>query len=81
MGRIGRYPYKLGEQENIDDRCRLFRVNIDSGGYDEGGAYWGTGQPLYCLMSDNLLRFARCPNREFAKQLFLSFHPKIRFYK
>lgn len=23
------------------------RVPINSGGYDRGGAYWGTGQPLY----------------------------------
>ena len=27
---------------------RVFRVNLDSGGYDDGGAYWGTGQSLYC---------------------------------
>ena len=27
---------------------RVFRVNLDSGGYDDGGAYWGHGQPLYC---------------------------------
>lgn len=27
---------------------RLFRVRLDSGGYDDGGAYWGHGDPLYC---------------------------------
>ena len=27
---------------------RVFRVVIDPQGYDVGGAYWGTGQPLYC---------------------------------
>lgn len=26
---------------------RLFRVRLDAGGYDDGGAYWGAG-PLYC---------------------------------
>lgn len=32
---------------------RLFKVNIDSGGYDEGGAYWGLavrGHQLWCAM-------------------------------
>lgn len=27
---------------------RLFKVRLDSGGYDDGGAYWGHGQPIYC---------------------------------
>ena len=28
-------------------------VPIDRGGYDSGGAYWGTGLPLYAAMHDN----------------------------
>ena len=34
----------------IDDikTVRVFRVRLDSGGYDDGGAYWGRGQPVYC---------------------------------
>lgn len=31
---------------------RVFRVRINSGGYDDGGAYWGIGQPLYCAVCD-----------------------------
>lgn len=31
---------------------RLFRVRLNSGGYDNGGAYWGTGEPLFCAMGD-----------------------------
>ena len=27
---------------------RLYRVRLNRGGYDDGGAYWGIGQPLYC---------------------------------
>lgn len=30
---------------------RLYRVNLDNGGYDDGGAYWGTGEPLWCAES------------------------------
>lgn len=32
---------------------RLFRVNIDSQGYDDGGAYWGIGQPLWCAIGEH----------------------------
>jgi hypothetical protein len=30
---------------------RLYRVRLDRGGYDDGGAYWGIGQPVYCAES------------------------------
>lgn len=34
----------------IDDikTVRVFCVRLDSGGYDDGGAYWGLGKPIYC---------------------------------
>lgn len=32
---------------------RLFRVNLDIGGYDNGGAYWGHGEPLWCALDDD----------------------------
>ena len=35
----------------LDDEpksIRLFKVRLDSGGYDDGGAYWGSGQTLWC---------------------------------
>lgn len=32
---------------------RLFRVNLDSQGYDDGGAYWGIGQPLWCAIGEH----------------------------
>lgn len=43
---------------------RLFRVNLDSGGYDDGGAYWGIGAPLYCATDDaDYLEFTRANDR------------------
>ena len=37
---------------SLDDTpksIQLFRVNLDSGGYDDGGAYWGSSpQSLWC---------------------------------
>lgn len=44
---MGRREYRKAKalpKRNV----RLFRVNINSGGYDDGGAYWGLGAPLYC---------------------------------
>ena len=35
-------------------RLRIYRVPIDSGGYDPCGAYWGLGAPLYCVEGDGL---------------------------
>ena len=35
----------------------LSRVKLDSGGYDDGGAYWGIGQPLYCAYSDDYCEY------------------------
>lgn len=31
----------------------LQRVELDSGGYDEGGAYWGLGEPLWWASSES----------------------------
>lgn len=43
---------------------RLFKVNLDSGGYDDGGAYWGIGEPLWCATDDeNYREFVRAPYR------------------
>lgn len=43
---------------------RLFRVNIDSQGYDDGGAYWGIGQPLWCAIGEH---DAGCQSRAFVR--------------
>lgn len=34
------------------EKLHLRRVPLDSGGYDPGGAYWGTGTPLYCAYGE-----------------------------
>lgn len=47
-----------------EGKVRLFRVNLDSGGYDDGGAYWGLGKPLYCCTDDmNFRYFVRASTR------------------
>ncbi len=52
-------------------KVRLYRVRINSGGYDDGGAYWGTGQPLYCaegVDDDEYREFVRAWTREEAAE-------------
>ena len=46
---------QLSNNQDIPRHIRLFKVNLDSGGYDEGGAYWGLaarGHQLWCAMAD-----------------------------
>lgn len=45
----------------------LFKVTLDRGGYDDGGAYWGVteGRALYCAVSreQDYIQFIRAKNR------------------
>lgn len=48
----------------------LQRIPLDSGGYDDNGAYWGLGQRLYwaCTEDGALETFFRAPNRAAARE-------------
>lgn len=62
MGRpdIGKEPMTVTSGPS----CKVFkknqvkvytkRVRLDSGGYDQGGAYWGLGSPLYVRFTKDL---------------------------
>lgn len=70
----GQYGAPMGRRESPLGQgarsVRVFRVNIDSGGYDDGGAYWGIGNPLYCAQCDEGgRRFVRAKSRFHALQL------------
>lgn len=61
----GRPTFALQTAPQPEPRSlRLFKVALDAGGYDNGGAYWGLGEPLYCLMGDHVQEFVRAANRE-----------------
>lgn len=72
---MGRKQY--GTPARCEGKIRLFRVRLDNGGYDDGGAYWGIGKPLYCAESlDGRYReFVRAEDRE-AAALALSITPR-----
>jgi hypothetical protein len=58
---MGRSESPLGEAPRS---VRVFRVRINSGGYDDGGAYWGLGKPLFCAVCDEGgRRFVRADGR------------------
>ena len=65
----GQYGAPMGRAEwlpcNAAPRTvRVFKVTLNSGGYDIGGAYWGTGNTLYCATDSMLYReFLRAKNR------------------
>lgn len=60
--RMGRTEFGA---EPEDKTVRVFRLPIDSGGYDPGGAYWGLGKPLYCATDGNdWRRFTRASSRQ-----------------
>lgn len=64
---MGRSCY--GIPENCEPRSvSLFRVRLDSGGYDDGGAYWGHGAPIWCARTDDdrLFQTTRAPTRRAA---------------
>lgn len=66
---MGRHSF--GKIEDCAPRSvRLFHVPIDSGGYDDGGAYWGHGERLYCATDDaDFFQTVRATNRAHAALL------------
>lgn len=66
-----RYGAPMGRTEtigNLTGKARCFKVNLTDG-YDDGGAYWGTGKPLYCVSGEEFQLFFRADNRKHAKVL------------
>lgn len=55
---------EFGPMPDHGRKIRIFRVRIDSGGYDDGGAYWGAGKPLFCATDNaDYRRFIRADSR------------------
>lgn len=55
---------------DVTSSVRLFKVNVDRGGYDDGGAYWGIGLPLWCAIDgEGSRRFTRSSSRAHAAKV------------
>lgn len=62
MGRTNTVPALDTSPRSV----RLFRVPLDSGGYDKGGAYWGNSPTgcIYCAQDqDGDIQFTRATSR------------------
>lgn len=72
------YPWTPSLPKNTTAKLRLYRVKIDSSGYDDRGRYWGVGQPLYFAEDDDgNHRALRAASREDAKRQF----PNAKWYR
>jgi len=67
-------------QLTLTGRLSLHRVRLNAGGYDDTGAYYGVGQPVYiCFdVADNLIEF-RARDRAAAKAHVRALYPAARF--
>lgn len=65
---MGRCTY--GNPEVIEGKVHVFKVRFVDGDYDDGGAYWGAGMPLYCARDDghHYRDFIRAYSRKEAMQ-------------
>lgn len=56
-------------KEDTTKPLHLQKVRLYSGGYDAGGAYWGTPDDLYCAFNEDMTFrvFTRAYNRVQAK--------------
>lgn len=80
MGRPEYIKYELPEGVKI----RLFKVKLNSQGYDDGGAYWGLGKPLYCAQAvydSDYREFFRCNSRDEAKEMVKQRIKNAKFYR
>lgn len=62
----------------------VYPVRLDEGGYDNGGAYWGTGKPLWRALAeaadgDVVEMFLRAATRADAKINVLAEYPRATF--
>jgi len=80
---MGRFGNRSERHQHI--KMHLVRANLDSGGYDEGGAYWGIGEPLYWAYGDGEREmqetFVRGSTREKAKENVRKDFPNATFYR
>lgn len=65
---MGRPTFPIKDKGFKD--LQLFKVRLDSQGYDDGGAYWGNSyNSLYCARNEESQEFVRAYSREHAAAL------------
>lgn len=75
-------PMGRGSSQGGPDAAHVLHLrglHIDSGGYDNGGAYWGTGAPMFHIQGEEVEHFIRSHNRDNAKAWVLEQYPNATF--
>lgn len=89
MGRMTTHDVLEGETLG---KFELARVRLNNGGYDDGGAYWGHGEPIYRARAfvdytgkegrgGMVEWFLRASDREQAKAHVRKRYPNARFFR
>ncbi len=82
---MGRADWDDGAPRDLPRRFYLRRIRLDSGGYDNGGAYWGHGAPLWYAETESVdgeaFFFIRATDRAAAKTEVLRRYPGARFFR
>lgn len=92
MGRLHRPNWTTEgfDPATFTGRLYLRRVRLNGGGYDDGGAYWGHGAPLYWAHGEDdnpgpedggVDIWCRAQDREHAKDKVRERLPLARFYR
>ena len=89
MGRVegyfepGLYFHQVLPPPNKTPMLYLCKVPINSGGYDQGGAYWGLGEQLWCAWSEtqDFIYYLRAGSQAKAKLEIWKDLPSVRFYR
>lgn len=76
-----RYGAPMGRRsihDNPEAAVTLFRVRFVDGDYDQGGAYWGGGSPLYAAIGEGFQSFLRAGRLEAARGELLKEFPFLK---
>ena len=78
MGRRNLKP----QPHETHPRCRLTRVHLTQG-YDDGGAYWGEPNTLWCAWSPcgEVEIYARAPARDKAVNFIRIYYPQLQLLR
>jgi hypothetical protein len=79
MGRSSVLP----DDELVFCKLRLQKINLDTGGYDQGGAYWGLPNNVYWAWEDggSIELAVRAANWEEAKLKVIVKMPNAKFFR
>lgn len=77
----GKYGAPMGRPDSLPEEpiteAHLHRMRLIDGDYDEGGAYWGCGMPMFCCFGDGFEFYFRARDQEAAEDYLIETYPEI----